>query len=471
MNPAYDMPDNYYFGGGSQDSYLTPLAAVILLIAIVLLFCLHRKSMIVPLFAAGILVPFDISIVVAGLHFPALRLLLAAAWLRLAVRRDFQMFRMNLLDKAVVFWAFCNAVFFILLWRTMGAVTNRVAFLLTTLGTYYLVRILIRDKADVIRAIRVLAILMAIIAPFMLIEHFTQHNYFSIVGAPPISAIRYNAIRAEGPFRHPIIAGTIGAMLLPLFAGLWWQGKQHRKLLVLGVASSIGMAIASASSTPLMTTAAGVMALMLWTFRTRMRIFRWALVLAVISLHLVMKAPVWFLISRMGGSIGGSGYHRAMLIDCFVRHFSEWWLIGTQNNASWGFDMWDVDNAFVAAGIGGGLITFFAFIAVLVYAYKRIGKSRMLARKSQKDERLVWAIGASLFANTVGYFGIVYFDQSILIWYSLLAMVSATAVFVAQEKNVFEEMKVASVKMDKIEEIVPGTSSVQTTQYLTNLSK
>ena len=104
-----------------------------------------------------------------------------------------------------------------------------------------------------------------------------------------------------------------------------------------------------------------------------------------------------------------------MLIDTFVRHFSEWWLIGTRNNPNWGFDMWDVDNAFVAAGVGGGLITFIAFIAVLVYAYKRIGKSRRLTGLSRNDEHLVWAIGACLFANTVGFFGIVYFDQSIIV--------------------------------------------------------
>jgi hypothetical protein len=166
-----------------------------------------------------------------------------------------------------------------------------------------------------------------------------------------------------------------------------------------------------------------------------MRYFRWGLVLIIISLQLVMKAPVWMLISRTGGAIGGSGYHRAMLIDNFIRHFGEWWLIGTQNNAAWGYDMWDVDNAYVAAGVSGGLITFVAFIAILVYAYKRIGKSRRLARKSPKDEHFIWAIGACLFANTVGYFGIVYFDQSMLIWYALLAMVSATALFVDAQKK------------------------------------
>jgi hypothetical protein len=468
MGTRYDMPDNYYFGGGSQDSFLTPLALVILLVAIVLIYCLPRKSMIVPLLAAGVLLPFGMSIVVLGFHFPALRLLVATGWLRFALRRDIQVPRMNSLDKSVLFWALCSAIFFSILWATMGAVTNRLGFLWTTLGTYFLVRFLIRDKADLVRVIRVLAILVAIIAPFMLIERFTQHNFFAILGSPPISAIRDGAIRAQGPFSHSIIAGTVGAMLLPLFIGLWWQGRRHRTMLGLGAVSSIGMAIASSSSTPLMTSAAGLFALLLWPFRSRLRMFRWVLVLSLTGLHLAMKVPVWFLISRMGGTIGGSGYHRAMLIDNFVRHFGEWWLIGTRNNASWGYDMWDVDNAFVAAGVGGGLITFIAFIAMLVYAYKRIGKSRRLAQKSRKDERLIWAIGASLFANTVGFFGIVYFDQSILVWYSLLAMVSATAMFVAHEKKTPVELEFAAARADKIDEGVPATASLHSRQYLTN---
>jgi hypothetical protein len=221
-----------------------------------------------------------------------------------------------------------------------------------------------------------------------------------------------------------------------------------------------------------MTFTGGVMALLLWPFRTRLRIIRWALVLALTNLHLAMKAPVWFLIARMGGSIGGSGYHRAMLIDSFIRHFGEWWLIGTQNNADWDYYMWDVDNAYVAAGIGGGLITFIAFIAILVYAYKRIGKSRRLMRKSRKDsdERLVWVIGASLFANTVGFFGIVYFDQSILIWYSLLAMVSATAMFVVREKDNPVRLE-AAARADKIDEFPPVTASLHSAQYLTSQAK
>lgn len=463
MNPTYDMPQNYYYGGGSQDSFVTPLAGVMLCIAILLIFCLRRKLVVVPFLIAGVLLPFDVTIVVSGFHFQALRILLLAGWLRILVRRDIPIPRMNLVDSAVLFWTICNLTFFILLTPIMSAVNNRLGFLLTNLGTYFLVRALIRNKDDVVRTIRVLAILIAIIAPLMLIERFTQRNPFMVVGAQAISAVRDGKIRAQGPFAVSIIAGTIGGMLLPLFVGLWWQGKSNRALLGLGVASSIGMVVASSSSTPLMTTAAGVFALALWFFRAHLRSLRWTLILSMTGLQLVMKAPIWFLISHAGGILGGSGYHRAMLIDTFVRHFGDWWLIGTRNNAMWGYDMWDVDNAYVAAGLGGGLLTFIAFIAILVYAYKIVGKSRKLGGLPRNDQRLVWAIGASLFANTVGFFGIFYFDQGILLWYALLAMVSATAAFDAGRKSIVKS-KVSGVTAPSIES-VGGVVSLHRTQY------
>jgi hypothetical protein len=343
--------------------------------------------------------------------------------------------RLQILDKLVLCWAFSNAITFCILWGGMGAVTNRLGFLWTTLGSYLLTRLLIRDKDELVLAIKTLAGVMLVIAPAMAYEHVTRHNLFSLLGAAELANVREGAIRATGPFAHPIIAGTVGGMLMPVFAGLWWQSKRDRVFMGFGIAASTAMAMASASSTPIMTYAAGVLALLLWPVRHRLRIYRWVAVLAIFVLHLVMKAPVWFLVARVGGSLGGSGYHRAMLIDSFIHHFYQWWLVGTQNNPSWGYDMWDVDNAYVAAGVGGGLITFSLFIAVMVYAFKRVGRSRKLARKSRQNERLVWAIGASLFANAVGFFGIVYFDQSILAWYCVLAMVSASAALVADGKQ------------------------------------
>jgi hypothetical protein len=39
-----------------------------------------------------------------------------------------------------------------------------------------------------------------------------------------------------------------------------------------------------------------------------------------------------------------------------------------------------------------------------------------------------WALGGSLFANVVSFFGISYWDQTQVVWYGLLAAISALAV-------------------------------------------
>ncbi|MGA9526822.1 MAG: hypothetical protein WBS24_01770 [Terriglobales bacterium] len=433
MDPRFEMPKNYYFGGGGE-TFLTPFAIALLIVSVILIFALPRKYVIAPLLIACMLLPQELNIIVAGLHFPIERILLLAGWLRCLTRAEF-LPRLNSLDKVILLWAAANAVTFALLWGAMSAVTNRLGFLYTNVGSYLLLRILIRDKADVIRAIKVFAVIVIIIAPCMMAEHITRHNEFSFFGAKELSEVRDGSVRAEGPFAHPIIAGTVGGMLMPLFVGLWCRKEKGRVLAGLGVVGATMMTIASNSSTPLMTFAAGTLALLLWRARKQMRIFRWGFVILLVCAQLVMKAPVWFLIAHVGGQTGGSGYHRAALIDNFVRHFTEWWLIGTRNNADWGYYMWDVDNAYVAAGVGGGLITFILFIAILVYAYKRIGMVRKLSEKSRNDAYLAWAIGAALFANTVAFFGIFYFDQSIIAWYALLVMVAVSAKLVPPKKT------------------------------------
>jgi len=436
------MPNNYYFGSGGE-TFITPLSIGILVAAAILIFALPRRYAVVPFLVAALLLSQSQAVIAFGFHFPVFRILILIGLSRCLIRREFLPGRMTSLDKVVLGWAVCNAVTFSLLWGELAAVTNRLGFLCTNLGAYFLLRILIRDKAGVVRTIKVMAVIVAIIAPLMLAEHVTGHNGFSVVGARNLAEVREGSIRAQGPFAHPIIAGTVGAMLMPLFVGLWWRGDRNRILLGLGIIGSTVMTIASNSSTPLMTYAAGALAMLLWRARKRMRMFRWGLVIGLVALQLVMKAPVWFLIAHVGGATGGSGFHRASLIDNFVRHFGEWWLIGTQNNADWGYYMWDVDNAYVGAGVGGGLITFVLFIAILVYAYKKIGIARQLAEKSPDDARLIWSIGAALFANTVAFFGIFYFDQSIACWYALLAMASVATKFVAKEKSVQRQFELS----------------------------
>lgn len=437
---TYDLPKNYYFGAG-QATFATPMAVAVLVAAIILIVLLPRRYAVVPLLLAGIFLPLTNNVVVTGFHFFFDRILLVAGWIRILIRKERNWGGMNSLDRAVLLGALAESVAFCILWAESGAVVNRVGFLFSVLGTYFLLRALIRDKQDVIRVIKVLAIVVIICAPLMLREYATQQNGFYLLGAGKLGHIRYGRVRATGPFAHSIIAGTFGAVVVPLFVGLWWSGTGNKRLAAAGILSSMVMMFTSASTTPVMALSAGVLALSTWPLHKKMRTIRWAVVLALIALELVMKSPVWFLIARLGRMLGGSGYHRAMLIDNFVRHFSDWWLIGTRNNAYWGWDMWDVDNAFVAAGFTGGLLGFILFLAVFFYGFRMIGAGVRVAQDKgvRNDGLLMWAIGAALFANAIAFFGIVYFDQSRLAWYALLAMIAVLPSLAPAQQLIVEE--------------------------------
>ena len=198
---------------------------------------------------------------------------------------------------------------------------------------------------------------------------------------------------------------------------------------MVGLISALVMVVTSASSTPFMAIGAGLLALAFWPLRAHMRLFRWALMITLATVHFAMKAPVWFLIARVDVIGASSGYHRAMLIDTFMRHFSDWWMIGTNNTFTWGWDMWDLSNQFVNEGEVGGLATLVLFILVIAWSFGRLGKARKAARKERKRQWFYWFLAAALFSHVVAYFGISYFDQTQFSWFALLAMiVAATAV-------------------------------------------
>ena len=184
------------------------------------------------------------------------------------------------------------------------------------------------------------------------------------------------------------------------------------------------MVICCSSSTPLLSYLAVIVGICFWPLRGKMRTIRWVFLALLIALHLVMKAPVWFLIARLDIIAGNSGYHRAELIDTFIRHFKDWWLIGSNQQATWGFDMDDLCEQWVAEGEGGGLATFVCFILLITRSFARIGAARKRASKNQNKEWMLWLIGVALFSHCVGFFGISYFDQTRFAWYALICIIS-----------------------------------------------
>ena len=422
----YQNPENLRFGGGADGSMLHPAVMVWMVITIILLFTLPRQKMIVPFLLIVVLGPFGQQLHV-GVHLFVARILIFFAWIRIVMIKagssntEIVSGGFNGIDKLFVWWAILRAIATCLTFLEMGAIINQVAFLWDTLGGYFLFRFLIRDKEDIVRVMKTFAVIVAILSVTMINEQLTAKNVFGYIGGRMEPFLRDGKIRAQGPFTGPIPAGTFGATLLCLFIWLWTSGRSFMFGFI-GVIGSTVMMFTSQSSTPLMAFPAGILGISFWPFRQYMRPIRWAFSITLLILHMVMKAPVWMLINHIDMVGGNSSYHRAMLIDGFVTHFKEWWLIGVASTANWGWDMWDQANQFVQEGENGGLATVTCFIMMVSRCFGRIGKARKLSH-DRKQQWSLWLIGAGLFAQVVAFFGISFSDQSIFGWYALLAII------------------------------------------------
>lgn len=429
-------PENFRFGGGVEQTVLHPLVLVAMLIGMALLLFLPRKYAVTPLLVLAFLVPCGQQIVIHGVHVFVLRFVILAGW----VRFSFSRYRSRIaggvgtFDKLFLAWAFLHILTFLLLFREMGALVNQMGFLWDYLGGFFLLRFFIRNDEDIERVIKLLSGIVATLAVAMVYEHYKGLNPFGLLGGVTlIPEMRSGLYRAQGPFAHALLAGTFGATLLPLFLWLWIQGKS-RALASVGVIASSAMAVAANCSTPLLAYAAAVGGICMWPLRRQMRLILLGLVMGLVGLHLVMKAPVWYLIAHVDVVGGSSSDHRAQLLNLFITRIGDWWLIGTDSNPNWGWGMWDTANQYVAEGWTGGLATLVCFFGLIVLAFRRLGAARRAVSGDPRREWYFWLLGSAMFAHVVAFFGISYFDQTRVLWFTLLAIISAAVVPVLKKR-------------------------------------
>jgi hypothetical protein len=419
------------YGGGATSTVLHPLVAVAMLITAALILLLPRKYVVVPFLLSVFLVPLGQVVVLGGLHFTVYRIITLFGCARLVREKFSSQGRLlaggfNPIDRAFVWYTFLSALAIALLWQEQQALINQLGRLIDSLGGYLVLRILIRDNEDVRRAIKALAVIATVMAICMLNEQLTYQNVFGYLGGLSIwPAMREGRIRSQGAFSVYVTAGVFGGTILPFFLWLWTAGKS-KATAVLGMISATVITITSDTSTAVSAYAAGIFALCFWPLRRQMRAVRWALVITLVSLHLVMKAPVWALIARVDFTGSSASWFRFFMVDTTIRHFSSWWLMGAKDFANWGWDMWDLSDQYVSTALTGGLAALVFFIATISRSFGRLGTARKRVEGDRKQELLLWFLCAALFANVMAYFGISYFDQTQVAWYALLAFISAS---------------------------------------------
>lgn len=368
---------------------------------------------------------------VGPFSFTIIRILVAAGVVRIIIRGERLDGGLNSLDWLMLVWAAWALVSSGFHKDPSTALIFRLGLIYNSCGIYFLIRIFCQSLDDVKELILIIAILLVPVAIAMLYEKMALRNMFSVLGGvPEMPQIRMGSARASGPFRHPILAGTVGAVCLPLMIGLW---HEHRKLAYAGIVASLSMVIASASSGPMASSAAGIGALFMWRYRDNMRLVRWIAVLGYIALDLVMKAPAYYLMGRVDLAGGSAGWHRAALIESAMKHLNEWWLAGTDftrhwmpTGVSWSPDHTDITNHYLHLGVLGGLPLMLLFIASLAIAFSMVGKKMQHAADlSQESRFMFWTLGASLFTNAASMVSVSYFDQSFLFLYLTLAAIGS----------------------------------------------
>jgi hypothetical protein len=305
-------------------------------------------------------------------------------------------------------------------------VINALGYAYDDLGVYFAFRVLLKDAEDFRRIFKAFAVLLLPLAILLAFERVTGKDpFFVFGGVPEIPEVRQGVIRCQGPFGHPILAGTFGAVWLPLFLGLWLQGKGSRFIAAVGILSSTLITVVAGSSGPIGSYATGIVGMAMWRMRYRLKIIRWGIVIGLLALNAVMKQPVWFIFARIDVFSGSTGWHRANLIDRVVAHLGDWWLIGARDIAPWGIFAGDTTNQYIAEGIRAGILNMILFIWMIVIGCSYVGRTlRVTKNEPKRYQLLLWSVGGALVAHVVSFFGVSYFDQNIVNYLLILAIVA-----------------------------------------------
>jgi hypothetical protein len=431
-------------------------AFILLLFASATLLLAPRRWAPLPLLIGACYMTLGQGISIGSLSFPVIRLLMLVGFIRVILRGERPAGGFSVLDTLMCVWA-AWAVFSSVFHNNVGAtLENHLGMVYNNLGLYFLIRCFCQSLEDVLALIKTSAILLLPLALEMLNEQLTQNNLFARFGAvPEETLIRSERIRAQGPFAHPILAGTVGAACAPLMIGIW---RRHPWFAKMGLAACLFMVLASASSGPLMTVMFAVFALVLWRWRHLTRQMRIAAVVGYILLEIVMKAPAYYIIARIDLTGSSTSWHRAALIQAAFEHLGDWWFAGTDYTRDWmpygvpwSEDHADITNHYLAQGVKGGLPLMLLFISFLWCGFRYVGQALRLASNAPREEQfLIWALGASLFAHAATCISAAYYDQSFLFLYSVLAMIVSTRMAArarpTEESLVTEDVEISGSK-------------------------
>lgn len=413
---------------------INAIGFIIIAVMALLMIILPRRYATLPLIITATYITFGQVLSVESLQFTAVRIIIFVGILRIIIRREFATITFNKIDTIIILYACTLALFSLLRRQDAINFTHSLGFVYDALGSYIIFRSLVRNADDYYMISKMMVFVMLPLAATMIFEKTTGRNIFSIFGGvPEYTIIRDGRLRCQGAFAHPILAGTFASTSIPFFITLWVKGKKQKILAVLGIVLATIITITTASSGPVMVYGAVIFGVLMWRLRDSMRIVRLITLFMIIGLHLFMQGPVWELIGKLGHLMGGTGWHRVMLINAAVEHFNEWWLYGSDYTRHWmptgtlsSANHSDITNQFIGIGVKGGILPLVIFVAILFFCFRACGlRMKEIDPAEFPLKFTIWCLGVALFSHIVAFTSVAYFDQIFVFWYLLLAIIAS----------------------------------------------
>ncbi len=358
-------------------------------------------------------------------------------------------FRWSRLDKVVGFSVVVSTVMFCATRDFVPALENRGGFLMDAWFTYMCARLILTDRRAVTTFIKIVAIILAPLALWGMMEAVTHWQpFFQLTKyrtwRPMVSegdivgeTRKWGLTRAIGPFSHFIQFGACFALFLPLVWALRRERGAWRTLaypfsgmLILGAFSSM-----SSGSWAMLLIVLFCMALERYKEWTKTVI--WSFVAFCIFAEFWSKRHFYSVLYGRMNFAGGDFYQRVRLIDAAIDNFDEWWLAGYGGrDPGWGSKeggyFWaaftDANNEFIKAGIEFGMLGVLALVAIFVVAFQGLVRAH---RQTQDNglRSLYWSLGCCLVGVLVLWQGVSSFGQNTMLFYCMLGCLGSALGF------------------------------------------
>jgi hypothetical protein len=402
-----------------------------LLVSLTALLLLSSRGWAPVWMLAGVLfMPQEQFVDILGFNVTGIRFLEMAAMIRLVARREHSTF--NQIDATLLL--LCSYTTLIFLLRSNKGQAYMIGTALDAAFCYLPFRAWVQCVDDLQRVLRRFVFLLVPYVGLLLTESLTGRNPFEALGATTWLDLRDGRQRAMGSFRNPSLLGTLGAAFVPLYVSIF-LAKRAVMPAVMGGLLCLSVVLLANSGGPVSALGAGILAWFCWPVREHMHVIRRCLVVTLICLILLMDAPVWYVLERFSFLTGGSGWHRAHLLNMAFQDLDRWWLAGMdpENTVRWFAyklaitGVADITNNYVAFGLNAGLPAMLLLMMLLAVAFRALGRTATSAQLAgnQGDAFVLWGLGCTLMVHTITWLGITYFDQTYVIWYFHLAAIAS----------------------------------------------